>query len=509
MGSRSRYNSPFSRITRPDGRLFRRAPILHFLIASILFISSCDKGFDDLQNDPTQPSAVNPEFLFTESVRRGMSDDIVGIRTEIWTLMVWNQQMADIRGVATSSDFYNYGAAASDDIWDRWFVGALTNIQEMIRLTEDDPGDVNRLAVARIWKAYLYHRITDLWGDVPYSEALQANTDDILLSPKYDRQEAIYADLLNELKEAAESFDPTLEDVGLADPLFGGDIISWQRFANSLRLRLAIRISNADPSLARQHGEEVINSGLLISSEAESARFPHDANNASSIFMLFNTLVDDDPVIHYYPSEFFINMLEDNDDPRLSVFSDPTEESQIFGMDDFVGVPNLSLNTELENFNPFNTSPVDTRFYEEAKESNTLGYAEVCFLQAEAAMLGWGGSAQERYEAGVTASMSYFGIDQSEITDYLANAGAFDGTLEQIITQKWITFQYTDGFEPFAEYRRTGFPKIVDENGTVIDPNSFPQRLPYPASEILFNNENVTSVGEGINDLYSKVWWAQ
>jgi hypothetical protein len=503
-------NSPLKRGC-PEGGGFnsKSTSFLPFLITTFFLFSSCDKGFEDLQNDPTQPSSVNPEFLFTESVRRGMSDDIVGIRTEIWTLMVWNQQMADIRGVSTQSDFYNYGAAASDDIWDRWFVGALTNIQEMIRLTEDKPSEVNKLAVARIWKAYLYHRITDLWGDVPYSEALQANTEAILLSPKYDTQREVYSDLLKELKEAAESFDPQLEDVGAADPLFGGDIIGWKRFANSLRLRLAIRISAADPILARQHGEEVVNSGLLISNEMESVRFPHNSNNGLAIFQLFNTLVDDDPVIHYYPSEFFINHLESRMDPRLAFFSNPTEESQIFGFDDFVGIPNLKLNTDLESFNPFNTSQVDGRFYDEPMESNTLSYSEVCFLQAEAALLGWGGSQQERYEAGVTASMAYFAIDQADITDYLANAGAFDGSLEQIITEKWIGFQYRDGFEPFAEYRRTGFPKLLDENGAVIDPNTFPQRLPYPESEIFFNNANVSAVGEGINETSTKVWWAE
>jgi hypothetical protein len=347
-----------------------------------------------------------------------------------------------------------------------------------------------------------------LWGDVPYSEALQANTDAIVLSPKYDAQQEVYTDLLKELKEAAGSFDPNLDDVGAADPLFGGDIIAWKRFANSLRLRLAIRISAADPTLARQHGEEVINSGLLISSEMESARFPHNANNGSAIFQLFNTLVDDDPVIHYYPSEFFINLLEVKADPRLAFFSNPTEESQIFGFDDYVGIPNLNLNTELEAFNPFNTSLVDERFFTEAMESNTLSYSEVCFLQAEAAMLGWGGSQQERYEAGVSASMAYFGVNQTDIDGYLAGNGAFNGSLEQIITEKWIGFQYRDGFEPFAEYRRTGFPKLVDKNGEVIDDNFFPQRLPYPESEILFNGANVSAVGEGINETSTKVWWA-
>lgn len=482
--------------------------LLAFLVLSFM---GCRKDFDTLVEDPTKPTSVNPEFLFTEAMVRSVSDDIIGIRTEIWNLMVWNQQLADIRGVATSSDFYNYGAAASDDIWDRWYVAGLTNIREMIRLTENDPGSVNKLAIARIWRAYLFHRITDLWGDVPYTEALEANSNPSIVNPVYDTQESIYRDLLNELKEAVASIDPELESLGAADPMYKGNLDLWTRFANSLRLRLAIRISNVAPDLAAQHGSEVLLTNVLIESELQSARFPHTEIRPLAIYSLFNVLVDNNPVVHYYPSQTFINLLEAKNDPRLAYYSNPTEESVIFGNADYVGVPNLSLNTALTNVNSFNSSAIDNRFYQEAIEGNTMSYSEVCFLKAEAALLGWGGSgtAQVHYEEGVRSAMQYFNIDATDIADYLSNAGAFNNGLEQIITEKWITFQYKDGFEPFAELRRTGFPALQNPDGSPVAAGSSPQRLPYPESEILTNSTNVRAVGVGINDLATKVWWAQ
>jgi len=481
-----------------------------FLLAGlVLSLFSCRKDFDELLNDPTRPANVNPEFLFTESMIRSTSDDIIGIRTEIWNLMVWNQQVGDIRGVEGSVDFYSYGAAASDDIWNRWYVASLTNIREIIRMTEADPGSVNKLAIARIWKVYLFHRITDLWGDIPYSEALEANSENSNLSPAYDRQAFIYADMLNELKAAVASMDADFESLGAADPLYGGDLDQWARFANSLRLRLAIRISNADPDLAQQHGVEVLTANRFIESELQSARFPHDEARPLPIFSLFNVLVDNNPTIHYYPSQTFINLLEGKADPRLPIFANPTEESRIFGLTDFAGIPNLALTSDVQNFSSFNTSRIDERFSNEAMEGNTMSYSEVCFLRSEAALKGWGGTPQEWYEEGVRSSMQYYSIADTSITAYLANAGAFNGSLEQIITEKWITFQYRDGFEPFAEYRRTGFPILKEVDGTPINSVDFPQRLPYPESELLYNSENVKNVNEGINDLASKVWWAK
>lgn len=481
------------------------------MLGCLLLGWSCRSGFDDLVEDPTQPAAVNPEFLFTESMVRGSSDDVIGVRTEVWNLMVWNQQLSDIRGVATSSDFFNYGAAAADDIWDRWYVGALTNLQEMIRIVENDPGSVNKLAIAKIWRAYLFHRITDLWGDVPYSEALQANNDPSIITPSYDSQEFIYRDLLNELATATTIMNPDLESLGAADPMYQGDLDKWARFANSLRLRLAIRVSGRDAALAALHGEAVLTENRLINAETESARFPHTELRPLSIYSLFNVLVDDNPVVHYYPSQTFIDLLENKNDPRLDVFANPTEESLIFSNPDFVGVPSLALATELGNFTSFNTSAIDRRFYETALEGNAMSYSEICFLKAEAALLGWSGagSTQMQYEEGVRSSMQYYQLPDSAISNYLSNDGAFDNTLEQIITEKWITFQYRDGFEPFAELRRTGFPDLQNADGSLFAPEMLPQRLPYPEGEVLNNSENVRSVGVGINDLDSKVWWAQ
>ena len=126
-------------------------------------------------------------------------------------------------------------------------------------------------------------------------------------------------------------------------------------------------------------------------------------------------------------------------------------------------------------------------------------------------MKGWGAplSAEQHYENGIVSSMEYYGIESDSTTNYLAGIGAFDGTTEQIINQKWLALLYQDPYESYAEYRRTGFPVLFQYDGSEVNENDFPQRIAYPQSEINLNRANVTAVGEGINDSKTKLWWAK
>ncbi|MEM7037685.1 MAG: SusD/RagB family nutrient-binding outer membrane lipoprotein, partial [Bacteroidota bacterium] len=351
-------------------------------------------------------------------------------------------------------------------------------------------------------------RITDLWGDVPYFEALRGvNPDgDPILTPVYDGQDVIYADLLDELKDAASALDLDAGIFGGADPFYSGDVTRWRKFANTLRLRLALRVSNADPALAQQHATEVLAEADFISDNSEGAHFTFISDNESPFYQLDATGQG-----MRNPSHFLIEHLNATADPRLNILAEPTTESVLLPPLDYAGVPNLQTTADLAGFSTFNTSPVGDYFLQQSTPGTTLSFAESCFLQAEAAHKGWGGtqSAQAWYEAGVRAHMEYLNVATQDIDDFLAGGGAFDGTLEQIITQKWLTFVYRDGFEAYAEYRRTGFPALTDVNGAAIDAAAFPNRLAYPPVEISLNGTNVSAVGVGINDFSSKVWWAQ
>ena len=260
-------------------------------------------------------------------------------------------------------------------------------------------------------------------------------------------------------------------------------------------------------------------------------------NNESVTFQYIDTEADRNPWYDWHTnapanlgqiSDFMVGMLRSFDDPRLSIYAEPT----ILNPDTIIGMPNLMSKEEIDcqafgNNLIVRTSKIGLRFLEEPDSENILlSYSELCFLKAEAALRAWGGSTpEEYYKEGIRANMEYFDIDNNIIEEYLVGAAAYNSNansneqLEQIITQKWIAL-YLNGFEAFAEYRRTGYPKLqkwdvnISEgtlNGLIdVDQNTVPCRIYYPSNELLLNSENYNNAiaTQGQDNLYTKIWWA-
>ncbi|MFK7785787.1 MAG: SusD/RagB family nutrient-binding outer membrane lipoprotein [Crocinitomicaceae bacterium] len=480
------------------------------LLAVILVLISCRKDFDEINSNPNEPTIANVDYLFTQSLIKGGGQFSTSTHSNVWTMMVWTQQMADVNGVLNASNPYAYSDDWNDELWKEWYADVLSPVNEVIRLTEDDPYLINKHSIARIWRVFTMQRITDLWGDVPYSEALQGfnSTGDPILQPAYDPQEDIYADLLNELKEATASLDAAQGNFLGADIVYNGDLDSWAKFANSLRLRVAMRMVSANPTLAAQHIEELLLENNFISSNQENASIIYNAEIRNPFYELDNSGQG-----MRNPSQFFIDQMISSDDPRISVYCEETPSSIALGTAPYSGVPNLLSSSELNamNVNAFTSSAVGTYFLQEWTPVVLMGYPEVQFLISEAQFRGFSGSGsmQSNYELGVQAAFEEVGLPTDSATIFLANGGTFDGTLKQVITQKWITLAYKDGYEAFAELRRTGFPELTDHTGSLIDMTTLPKRLEYPISELTLNGTNVSSVGEGINDFFTPVWWNQ
>ena len=469
---------------------------------------SCDKGFEELNVNPNAPTIANPDQLFTEALIINAGQFNTAVNTEQWSLQVWTQMMADINGINVGSG-YNYDGGWNDQLWAEWYTRVLSPCSQIIRLTEDDPFLVNKTAIARILRAYAFQRITDLWGDVPYTDALLGFNPDgsPIRAPRYDSQQTVYMGLLAELKEAVAAIDPTKDSFFGADVLYSGDFDAWIKFGNSIRLRMAMRLSEVDPATAQQHVSELLaDESTLISSVSEGAHFEFNAEERNPFFELFNSGQG-----LRNPSHFLIEFLRENNDPRLPIYAQETPSSQVAGTEPFVGVPNQLTLIELNSLgiNTFNSSLVGDHFLNITIRGTSMSYAEVCFLKAEAALRGWGGSmsAGDYYNAGVTASMEWVNTPNDSITSFLAGAGAFDGTLENIIEQKWLDCVYTNAYEGFAEWRRTGFPILTDENDNPINTSAVPKRLPYPPSEWVTNGTNVAAVGLSNNDKSTPVWW--
>ena len=393
-------------------------------------------------------------------------------------------------------------------------------------MTSTDPADVNKFHAARIWKAFCFQRVTDLWGDVPYSEGwkLIDEYNEENISPKYDTQQEIYSDLIRILEEAAASIDPA-KGFYTNDMLFDGDLELWIKFSNSLRLRMAVRSANEAVV------QEIITGDNLISSNDEGALFMYieaqnwwnpyyelniDSKNPSNPELTGTTT----PKI----SELMKLQLEETGDPRLAIYAQAMELDNVT----LKGVPNLMDATKKENqalgMGVSSTSYIGLYFSDNPTYTNPmLTYAEVCFLRAEAALRAWTTeNANDWYEEGVRSAMAYYKIPDADVTTFLENDGIFDNTLEQIIVQKWIAL-YLNGWEAFAEYRRTGYPKMkkykLELDGIKIDnmewvdvPRTYiPGRLPYPDDEQDLNKDNYLEAVEnqGGDSYYQQVWWSR
>ena len=491
-------------------------------------VTGCD--FGNLNDDPTRPNDVDPDLLFSRSIAYGTLRYDVYQRSQHLFGNLYAQYFANL------APSFPTGRYESDPPYDDWatsfwnatyasfggdqFVGenvsnSGVNIQIVIDETADEPQLANIQAQAQIWKVYLLHRVVDAWGDVPYAEAfggLEGNR-----TPTYDTQEEVYRSMLSTLEEAVGSIDPSITGerfrLGDADLLFGDDLVKWQRFGNALRLRLAMRVSEAAPDLARTHAQAVIQNGEIMQGNDDSAQRPTTAGgdfvtqNPLSIIASFN----DDRV-----AENTVATLRQYDDPRLPVYADTIVNAPRDTVL-FRGLPSGLSASELSAVQSFKYSRLGDPLREQDYPVPVLLYPEVKFLEAEAALRGWtSGPARAPYEEGIRASLAMHGItDAQTVEDYLQEPGVAwepgaSGTekLERIITQKWIA-TFSQGFQAWAEYRRTGYPTLTPISGSGDTGGAVPSRLQYPNVEQTTNTANVDAASQRIGGdaLTTDVWW--
>ncbi len=468
----------------------------------LLMFNSCTEDFNDLNTNPAlvTEDIVDPDLLLTNVLKNSIFDIHNGGRISEFAYYYSNQASGDI----FDNTNYNFSSYYQD---------YLINIAEVIRLTEDEANLTNKNAIARIWKVWLFHRLTDAYGDLPYSEATLSAQQSVS-QPAYDTQESIYTDMLNELKDAAAALsdNPSQLSYNAADILYNGDIDLWRRFANSLRLRLALRVRYVDEGLASQHISEVIGAPLIsessqmasLTTEGESAA---DTENRNP---LYNRYLPD-----FYPmwcSYSITSNLKKRNDPRLPIYCLPAAD----GVSGYKGRPIQLLGEDQKGVYTEETSArLGELFWAPEYTIKVMTHAEVSFLKAEAYLAGLAsGDAQAAYREGIRQAMEIYEIPESDITDYLATsegtlAGSQEEQLQQIIVQKYLALYYQSR-EAWAEYRRTGYPLMWkgaepgDTNGHI------PRRLTYPQQEYSLNSQNVQEAAnrlENGDDLTSRVWW--
>jgi len=477
------------------------------LLAPTLLFTACTDEFSSINTNPVEPTAVPEDQLFTRSVRKAMLEDVFPFQVaEHLHANMFVQHFANPIP-SFNTDRYEVNDGWATVYWDRTYTSYGKDIQQVIDQTRGDEQKVNKLAQARIWKVFIMLRLTDFFGDVPYSEAFQGNN-----TPAYDPQEEIYRDFFTELSEAVQQFDASKQDrFGASDVLFQDDLTRWKRFANSLRLRIAMRVSGVDAALAEQQASAAVSAdGGLLQSRAQllpSGGSRTERNPLSTVMAFQDSRVS--------------NTMEDTlralNDPRLEVYVDSALAGPPFGRR---GYPNGLTPSQIDETTPSQFSIAGPEFQDFTNPISVMSLAEVKFLQAEAVVRGYiSGDAGTLYEEGIEATMDRYDVDASAVNAYLGQSevawdpnASTDVKIQKIILQKWIALFGRSGFEAWAEYRRTGEPELREiaapgggtTNGVV------PRRVPYPNSEEQLNAQNyndaVGRLDEG--DTYlSRMWW--
>ncbi|MEP6596392.1 MAG: SusD/RagB family nutrient-binding outer membrane lipoprotein [Ginsengibacter sp.] len=420
--------------------------------------------------------------------------------------------------MASESSGYPFKNTDYDFYFNNYYRIYLININETIRLTQGDPVLSNKNAIARIFRVWLWQNLTDMYGDIPYSEAALGKAN-LIASPKYDKQEDIYKDLFTQLKAATDqlSDDPLQRSYGAADLLFKGDVNAWRKFGNSLRLRMAIRVRFVDNALAQQNISDVINAPL-ISTNAENARLLSEvpgpttpnANKSPLLILLTGNLIE--PRHLGFP---VLEILAKNNDPRKPIYFRLPDKIDPLSSIPYRARPINVYDTETPRYVRDSISLVGAYFETPQFSFNVITAAEVNYLKAEAVLAGLTpGDANALYRTGIQLAMEQYDVSPGSITTFLASpvatlSGTEEQQLEQIINQKYITLVY-QSYEAWAEYRRTGYPKMWLGSGDTDTQGQVPRRLTYPADEYAKNQVNVEAAVAGIpggDNLTSKVWW--
>ena len=476
--------------------------ILYILTMVLLVTTSCTEDFEDINTNPNAPINAQPSLLLRQ------------------VIYDFGEQMS-YEGFAAGDLLGQYRTALDFNLFGRhdlkspqlggnpWpiFYKNLRDNQIIINQAQTTEAFRVYEGPALILKAYFAAGLTDLFGDVPYTEAFDGVNGTV--TPKYDLQEDIYnnpngiLDNLNKGIEAIANYDGVQPLEG--DLLFNGNLQAWTKFANSLKIKALMRISDKmDVSAELQ---TIFDEGNYIATNSENATFDF-TNTAPNSFRMARLRIGD--FNNYVLSETMEDILNNYNDTRLAFFFRPFGNSTSGEYNGLLnGVDATSTSITLADY-----SLSGTAFREDTSvlDANFSTAWETSFFLAEAAQKGIiTANAQTLYETGVAQAFEYWQTDMP--ANYLTGNAAFNaaGTtpLEQIITQKWIA-NIINGYEGWTEFRRTGFP-VLQQIQASLNNNLIPVRMPYPAEEAALNaaNYDVAAAATNQNSINVPVWWAE
>jgi hypothetical protein len=488
--------------------------ILFIAIFFTIGIAGCKKDYLSLEVNPNQPSVSPPGLTLAAALNNAASIITTNYSQDGVWIGYWTNSGNYVPNPAL--DQFQITNTSYTGVWTNLYSN-LTNFNNLVLSGAKDPTLGNYQAISMIMKVYDFQQLVDQFGDVPYSQAFQPST---ILNPAYDGAQAIYNDLVKQLDAAIALINKGgATNPGTFDIVFQGNMVGWKKFANSLKLRLAIRQSTKSPSnaassdLAATASEGYLDGTIDAEANPGYANTLSGANDQASPFWgNYGFDVNGNatfPNNYYRGNVFYINTLNGFNDPRINQIYTPTSAGGVIGGNVF------GDNTTTVKGNP-NTSAVGPGLLKSPTMNAILmSGAESLFLQAEAALDGYiPGTPQTLYEAGITASFQAMGLTAAQATTYytqaIANVGwaASPNKQEAILYQKWIALTGYNCLESFLEHIRTGFPILPSPLS--VDPSAVstfaPVRQYYPLSELTSNAGPLGKEGT-INIFTTKIFW--
>jgi hypothetical protein len=415
------------------------------------------------------------------------------------------------------TDRHNQNVDWSDAAWTTFYGGSAKDMAVVLEKTTG-PGFEKQHALTQILKVYLYQRFTDYWGPIPYS---QVNNN--LSSVPYDSQQNIYADFIVQLDSATTTLANFHGEnaFGLNDQIYSGDVDKWIIFANTLRLRVAMRLSDVDAATAKTQAEKAVAAGVMETNDQVAKLQVTDASPNPLPIML--------PWNEFRMSATMESILKGFNDPRLSAYWKPAVNTGLYtGMRNGLSVPEISAPSRAYD----NISTMALRWSDPTNLGKTpwevMLPSEAWFARAEGALKGWnmGTTAKDAYNKGIEMSLKYWtNATDAEIAAYQAGmttpqsditvAWSADASrnLEQVMTQKWLGL-FPDGWEAWAENRRTEFPTlypVMHSDDPEVPPNALMRRIVYGPSEY---NNNAAAVADAVATMLggpdksqTRLWW--
>ncbi|MBE9511870.1 MAG: SusD/RagB family nutrient-binding outer membrane lipoprotein [Bacteroidetes bacterium] len=531
-----------------------------FSLALLLMNNACTDHFEELNtpNNLVTEDLVNIDLMFTlVQYRSIVSETPNGAGT-----------IGNYCGYATSCANRPFQSGDSPGVWNSAYGSRLNNLSEIIRLCQKDsetaPDLVNKKAIARIMKVWVFAKVTDTYGDIPYFESCLPQSEAVY-RPKYDTQKSIYEDFFKELKEAAAELDESKESYGSADLMYGGDVVKWKKLANSLRLRLALRVRYADAALATANMSDLTEADLITTMEDDAYIYTctdfEENQNA-----LYNRIVSNQGQGEtgcWNLGKTMLDILIGNGDPhnpadpRIGIYADTAKATWIAEHDTtfgYRGHPVLGyVPVEIKySYGGRSCSERPPFWFVAVIERPILRCSEVYFSLAEAALFGLKGTSADAnayYQLGIDRAIEWSQdfynkcapqmhetiqiyddstwtdaayntymaekeITQAEVDAFKLNAvytlsGTQEEQLEQLINQKVVALHPLE-YQGWAEWRRTGYPRVLVGPDTDHLLGVCKRRMMWPNQEQQVNSDSyaeaLARLGVEDNEL-AKVWW--